>query len=48
LKNIGVTTAYTYSEDEKFKKLAKMVDLPVQEYKAEVEGKKLNVYVVEL
>jgi hypothetical protein len=48
LKNIGVKTAYTYSEDEKFKKLAKMVDLPVKEYKAEVEGKKLNVFVVEL
>lgn len=48
LRNIGVKTAYTYSEDEKFKKLAKMVDLSVKDYKAEVEGKKLNVYVVEL
>lgn len=48
LKNIGVKTAYTYSEDEKFKKLAKMVNLPVKQYKADVEGKKLNVYVVEL
>lgn len=48
LRNIGVKTAYTYSEDEKFKKLAKMVDLPVKQYKAEVEGKKLNVFVVEL
>jgi hypothetical protein len=48
LKNIGVKTAYTYSEDEKFKKLAKMVDLPVKQYKADVEGKKLNVFVVEL
>jgi hypothetical protein len=48
LRNIGVKTAYTYSEDEKFKKLAKMVDLPVKQYKADVEGKKLNVFVVEL
>lgn len=48
LKNIGVTTAYTYSEDEKFKKLAKMVNLDIKQYKAEVEGKKLNVFVVEL
>jgi hypothetical protein len=48
LKNVGVKTAYTYSEDEKFKKLAKMVNLPVKQYKANVEGKKLNVYVVEL
>lgn len=48
LKNIGVTTAYTYSEDEKFKKLAKMVDLPVKQYKADVQGKKMNVFVVEM
>jgi hypothetical protein len=48
LRNIGVKTAYTYSEDEKFKKLAKMVDLPVKQYKADYEGKKLNVFVVEL
>lgn len=48
LKNIGVKTAYTYSEDEKFKKLAKMVNLPVKQYKADHEGKKLNVFVVEL
>lgn len=48
LKNIGVTTAYTYSEDEKFKKLAKMVDLPIKQYKADVQGKKMNVFVVEM
>lgn len=48
LKNIGVTTAYTYSEDEKFKKLAKMVDLDIKQYKADVQGKKFNVFVVEL
>jgi hypothetical protein len=48
LKNIGVKTAYTYSEDEKFKKLAKMVNLSVKQYKAEVEGKNFNVFVVEL
>lgn len=48
LKNIGVKMAYTYAEDEKFKKLAKMVDLQVNQYKAEHEGKTLNVFVVEL
>jgi hypothetical protein len=48
LKNIGVKTAYTYAEDEKFKKLAKMVNLPVKQYKADVEGKKMNVFVVEM
>ena len=48
LKNIGVKTAYTYAEDEKFKKLAKMVNLPVKQYKADVEGKKMNVFVVQM
>jgi hypothetical protein len=48
LKNIGVKMAYTYAEDEKFKKLAKMVNLPVKEFKVDHEGKKLNVFAVEL
>lgn len=48
LKNLGVKTAYTYAEDEKFKKLAKMVNIPVNQYKADVEGKKMNVFVVEM
>lgn len=48
LKNIGVKTAYTYAEDERFKKLAKMIDLPIKQYKADYEGMKLNVFVVEL
>jgi len=48
LKNIGVKMAYTYAEDEKFKKLAKMVNLPIKEYAVDYEGKKLNVFAVEL
>jgi hypothetical protein len=48
LKNIGVKMAYTYAEDEKFKKLAKMVNLPVKDYKVDYQGKKLNVFAVEL
>jgi hypothetical protein len=48
LRSIEVKVAYTYAEDEKFKKLAKMVDLQVNEYKAKHEGKNLNVFVVEL
>lgn len=48
LKNIGVKMAYTYAEDEKFKKMAKMVDLQINQYKAKHEGKTLNVFVVEL
>jgi hypothetical protein len=48
LKNVGVKIAYTYAEDEKFKKLAKMVNLSVKEYKVDHKGKKLNVFAVEL
>jgi hypothetical protein len=48
LKNVGVKMAYTYAEDEKFKKLAKMVSLPIKEYKVDHQGKKLNVFAVEL
>ena len=48
LKNIGVKMAYTYAEDEKFRKLAKMVNLPVKEFKVDHQGKKLNVFAVEL
>jgi len=48
LKNIGVTTAYTYAEDDKFKKLAKMVSLSVKEFDVKHENKNLRAYVVEL
>lgn len=48
LKSIGVTVAYTYSPDAKFKRLARLVDLKVRQYKSEVEGQKMNVFVVEL
>lgn len=48
LKSVGVQTAYTYAEDTKFKRLAKMVKLKVREYKANVQGTPMNVFVVEL
>jgi hypothetical protein len=48
LKGIGVKVAYTYTPDKKFSKLAKMVDLEIQEYQSEVQGQMMNVYVVEL
>lgn len=48
LKSVGVSTAYTYAEDTKFKRLAKMVKLKVREYKATVQGTPMNVFVVEL
>jgi hypothetical protein len=48
LKNIGVKVAYTYTPDAKFSKLAKMVDLKIQTYKTNIQGKPMNVFVVEL
>lgn len=48
LKNIGVKVAYTYAQDSRFKKLARMVGMDVQEYTADVQGQKMNVFVVEL
>lgn len=48
LKNIGVKVAYTYTPDTKFSKLAKMVDLKVQQYKSNIQGQMMNVFVVEL
>jgi hypothetical protein len=47
LKGIGVKVAYTYTPDTKFSKLAKMVDLEVQQYKSNVQGQMMNVFVVE-
>jgi hypothetical protein len=48
LKNLGVKVAYTYTPDTKFSKLAKMVDLKVQQYKSNIQGQMMNVFVVEL
>jgi hypothetical protein len=47
LKNIGTKTAYTYSEDNRFSRLAKMTGLPVIQKKAKVKGKDVNVYIME-
>lgn len=48
LKNIKVKVAYTYSEDNRFDRLAKMTGLPVQKKQAQVDGKTVNVYIMEL
>jgi hypothetical protein len=48
LKNIGVKVAYTYSPDKKFLRLAKLTNLKVQNYESTVDGKKMNVFMVEL
>lgn len=47
LKSIEVKVAYTYSEDNKFDRLAKMTGLPVKKQQAEVDGKAVNVYIME-
>ena len=47
LKNIDVKIAYTYSEDNKFDRLAKMTGLPVTKKQAQVDGKTVNVYIME-
>lgn len=47
LKNIEVKIAYTYSEDNRFDRLAKMTGLPVKKKQAEVDGKTVNVYIME-
>jgi len=48
LKNIGTKIAYTYSEDNKFDRFAKMTGLPIKKTQAEVDGKTVNVYIMEL
>lgn len=47
LKNIEVKIAYTYSEDNRFDRLAKMTGLPVKKKQAEIDGKTVNVYIME-
>ena len=47
LKNIKVKVAYTYSEDNKFDRLAKMTGLPVKKKQTQVDGKSVNVYIME-
>lgn len=48
LKSIGVTMAYTYTEDRRFARIARQTRLPIKEFKEEVDGKTMYVYVVEL
>lgn len=47
LKNIGTKVAYTYSADSRFGRLAKMTGLPLKQKKAVVDGKDVNVYIME-
>lgn len=47
LKNIDVKTAYTYTEDKRFARLAKMTGLPFKSYDVKVKGKPMTAYVME-
>lgn len=47
LKNIKTKVVYTYSEDNKFSRIAKLTGLPIQQKKAVVNGKEVNVYILE-
>ena len=47
LKNIKTKIVYTYSEDNKFSRIAKLTGLPIQQKKAVVNGKEVNVYILE-
>ena len=47
LKNIKTKVAYTYSEDNKFSRIAKLTGLPIKQKKAVVDGKDVNVYILE-
>lgn len=48
LKNIGVKTAYTYSNEPRFQRIAQMTGLPVKSFPAKIEGEAQQVYVMEL
>jgi hypothetical protein len=47
LKNIKTKVAYTYSEDNRFSRIAKLTGLPIKQKKAVVDGKEVNVYTLE-
>lgn len=47
LKQIGVKTAYTYTPDNMYGRLAQLTGLPIKTFKVEVEGKPMVAYVME-
>ena len=47
LKNIGVKTAYTYTPDNRYGRLAQLTGLPVKTLKIKVQGKPMVAYVME-
>jgi len=47
LKKIGVKTAYTYTPDNRYGRLAQLTGLPVKTLKINVKGKPMTAYVME-
>jgi len=47
LKNIGVKTAYTYTPDNRYGRLAQLTGLPIKTFKVDVKGKPMTAYVME-
>ena len=47
LKNIKTKVAYTYSQDNRFSRIAKLTGLPIKQKKTVVDGKNVNVYILE-
>ena len=47
LKNIKTKVAYTYSEDNKFARIVKLTGLPIRQEKSVMNGKEVNVYILE-
>lgn len=47
LQSIGVTLAYTYTEDRRFARIARQTKLPIKELKQDIDGKPMYIYIVE-
>lgn len=47
LQNIGVKVAYTYSDDPRFRRIARQTKLPIKELKETIDGKETLIYVME-
>jgi hypothetical protein len=47
LKKIGVRTAYTYTPDNRYGRLAQLTGLPIKTLKIDVMGKPMTAYVME-
>lgn len=48
LKNLGVKTAYTYTQDTRFRRIFKMSGLHAKQLNIKIEGKPALAYVMEM